>query len=68
MREGMATPAIDGLPPFQGGLAGLLSYDLNRRLERIAAPRFDEFFTLVGPVQAGGDEDSDLRPRDAGLL
>jgi para-aminobenzoate synthetase component I len=40
---GMATPAIDGLPPFQGGLAGLLSYDLNRRLERIAAPRFDEF-------------------------
>jgi para-aminobenzoate synthetase component 1 len=43
VRPEMATPAIGGLPPFQGGLAGLLSYDLNRRLERIAAPRCDEF-------------------------
>lgn len=32
-----------GLPPFQGGGAGLFSYDLNRQLERIPAPRFDEF-------------------------
>jgi para-aminobenzoate synthetase component 1 len=31
------------LPPFQGGAAGLFSYDLNRSLERIPGPRFDEF-------------------------
>lgn len=39
----MTTPAIAGLPPFQGGIAALLSYDLNRRLERIPSPRHDEF-------------------------
>ena len=33
------------LPPFQGGLAGLLSYDLNRSQERIAAPRFEDLQT-----------------------
>lgn len=33
------------LPPFQGGLAGLLSYDLNRSLERVAAPRFEDLQT-----------------------
>ncbi|HMC12450.1 MAG TPA: anthranilate synthase component I family protein [Pirellulaceae bacterium] len=32
-----------GLPPFQGGAAGLLSYDLARSLERIPTPRVDEF-------------------------
>jgi para-aminobenzoate synthetase component 1 len=31
------------LPPFQGGAAGLLSYELGRSLERIPAARFDEF-------------------------
>jgi para-aminobenzoate synthetase component I len=31
------------LPPFQGGAAGLLSYDLARSLERITPPRLDEF-------------------------
>jgi para-aminobenzoate synthetase component 1 len=31
------------LPPFQGGAAGLMSYDLGRQLERLPAPRFDEF-------------------------
>jgi para-aminobenzoate synthetase component I len=31
------------LPPFQGGAAGLLSYDLAQSLERIPAPRIDEF-------------------------
>ncbi|MCE9528124.1 MAG: anthranilate synthase component I family protein [Planctomycetales bacterium] len=39
-----ATPLPD-LPPFQGGAAGLLSYDLSRSLERIPAPRMDEFPT-----------------------
>ena len=34
---------IEGLPPFQGGAAGLLSYDLGRCLERVPAPRYDEF-------------------------
>jgi para-aminobenzoate synthetase component 1 len=37
------TQAIPGLPPFQGGAAGLLSYDLSRSLERIGRPRYDEF-------------------------
>src|SRR5690606_17112384 len=38
------TPAVsystrhDDLPPFQGGLAGLIGYGLSRRLERVAEP------------------------------
>jgi para-aminobenzoate synthetase component 1 len=31
------------LPPFQGGAAGLFSYDLGRSLEQVAAAEFDEF-------------------------
>ena len=31
------------LPPFQGGAAGLLSYELGRQLERVPAARIDEF-------------------------
>lgn len=38
-----AAPTLPGLPPFQGGAAGLCGYDLNRQLERVPAPRFDEF-------------------------
>ena len=38
-----ASTTLPGLPPFQGGAAGLLSYDLSRSLERILPPRFDEF-------------------------
>ena len=34
---------IAGLPPFQGGAAGLLSYDLGRSLERVPPTRFDEW-------------------------
>jgi para-aminobenzoate synthetase component 1 len=41
--QSFATETIAGLPPFQGGLAGLFGYDLNRTLERIRAPRHDEF-------------------------
>lgn len=33
----------DDLPPFQGGAAGLFSYDLNRSLEEVPPPRTDEF-------------------------
>jgi para-aminobenzoate synthetase component 1 len=36
---------IDGLPPFQGGAAGLLGYDLGRSLEKLPRPRVDEFET-----------------------
>src|SRR3954453_3897934 len=36
-------PARPDLPPFQGGAAGLLSYDLGRSLERIPPPRSDAF-------------------------
>ena len=32
-----------GLPPFQGGAAGLLGYDLGRSLERVPQPAADEF-------------------------
>lgn len=38
-----ASPAAAGLPPFQGGAAGLFSYDFCRALEKIPANRFDEF-------------------------
>lgn len=33
---------IDGLPPFQGGAAGLLSYDLAASLERLPTPRAND--------------------------
>ncbi len=39
----LCAETIPGLPPFQGGAAGLLSYDLGRSLERLPAPQFDEF-------------------------
>lgn len=32
-----------GLPPFQGGAAGLLSYDLAHSFEQLPRPRYDEF-------------------------
>jgi para-aminobenzoate synthetase component 1 len=34
---------IGGLPPFQGGAAGLLGYDLGRSLESFPSPAVDEF-------------------------
>lgn len=38
------TPDLQGdLPPFQGGWAGVFSYDLGRAFERIPAPRYEEF-------------------------
>jgi para-aminobenzoate synthetase component 1 len=36
---------IAGLPPFQGGAAGLFGYDLCHHIERLLRPRFDEFQT-----------------------
>lgn len=40
-----STPTLAGLPPFQGGAAGLLGYDLGASLERLPRPQFDEFKT-----------------------
>jgi para-aminobenzoate synthetase component 1 len=34
---------VAGLPPFQGGAAGLFGYDLGRSLERLPPPKCDEF-------------------------
>src|SRR5262245_9518676 len=34
---------LAGLPPFQGGAAGLFGYDLCHLLERLPRPRHDEF-------------------------
>lgn len=54
LRERLArfpTPTVPGLPPFQGGVAGMLSYDLGRAWEKIPAPRQDEFQL---PVLAAG--------------
>lgn len=41
--RGMMSETATGLPPFQGGAAGLFGYDLNRSLEQIPEPQFDEF-------------------------
>jgi para-aminobenzoate synthetase component 1 len=37
------SPTLPNLPPFQGGAAGLLGYELGRSLEKLPATRFDEF-------------------------
>ncbi len=37
------TSPVPGLPPFQGGAAGLFGYDLCHHTERLPRPRFDEF-------------------------
>jgi para-aminobenzoate synthetase component 1 len=39
----MRADTVAGLPPFQGGAAGLLGYDLGRQLEVLPAPACDEF-------------------------
>jgi len=38
-----ATPRIEGLPPFQGGAVGLLSYELGGLWERLPTPPHNEF-------------------------
>jgi para-aminobenzoate synthetase component 1 len=35
--------AVEGLPPFQGGAAGLFGYDLCHHIERLPRPRLDDF-------------------------
>jgi len=38
-----AAEAMPELPPFQGGWAGLMSYELGRCWERVPSARYDEF-------------------------
>ena len=38
---------IDGLPSFQGGLAGLIGYEFNAKLEKVPRAHFDEFESPV---------------------
>jgi para-aminobenzoate synthetase component I len=40
---GLRAATVAGLPPFQGGAAGLLAYDLGRQIEALPPPRADEF-------------------------
>lgn len=42
---------LDDLPPFQGGAAGLLSYDLAASLERLPTPRANDL--PVPPIAVG---------------
>ncbi|MFW5693225.1 MAG: hypothetical protein ACOCWL_03325, partial [Thermoguttaceae bacterium] len=39
----LAVAAAPGLPPFQGGAAGVLGYELGRALETLPRPAYDEF-------------------------
>ena len=41
--ERYTAPTIPGLPPFQGGAAGLFAYDLCHYLERLPRPRYYDF-------------------------
>ena len=53
--EKFSAHTIPDLPPFQGGAAGLFSYDLARSLETVPHHQFDEFHT---PAIAVGIYDS----------
>ena len=46
---------VDELPPFQGGMAGLWSYDLNRSMEQIPPPQYRD---LESPAVAVGIYDT----------
>ncbi|MEI8210690.1 MAG: anthranilate synthase component I family protein [Planctomycetota bacterium] len=37
------TPAVQGIPPFQGGVAGYMAYEFGRCFERIPPAAHDEF-------------------------
>ena len=43
--QGFRFQNVPVLPPFQGGIAGLISYDAHRFLESIPCPAHDEFNT-----------------------
>lgn len=48
---GFPSEPVAGLPPFQGGAAGLFGYELNQSLERLPRASYDEFQT---PAMAVG--------------
>jgi para-aminobenzoate synthetase component I len=50
-RSEFQVESIEGLPPFQGGLAGLLSYELGGCFERLPASPWNEF--QMPALQAG---------------
>jgi len=52
MLEELATPTIPGLPPFQGGIAGLWSYECGLSLLGIAPSHPGSGASVVGPVAA----------------
>ncbi|WP_442485255.1 anthranilate synthase component I family protein [Aeoliella sp. SH292] len=41
--EPFQVPTLPDLPPFQGGAAGLLGYELCHSLEQLPRPQYDEF-------------------------
>lgn len=43
--SGWSVEPVTGLPPWQGGAAGLVGYEIGRSLERLPRPRWDEFQT-----------------------
>ena len=51
LAQSLQLKTLPDLPPFQGGIAGLFSYDLNRAFENIVSARHDEFNT---PLIAAG--------------
>lgn len=57
LAERFTATAVPGLPPFQGGVAGLFGYDLGRTLEPVPAPRYDD---LPTPALAVGAYDTVL--------
>jgi para-aminobenzoate synthetase component 1 len=44
---------LPGLPPFQGGIAGYVSYDWGAELERVARPTPDRFTPQISDVLLG---------------
>ncbi len=42
--------SIPGLPPFQGGAAGVLCYELGRCWEKLSVPRYNEFKIPVAAI------------------
>ena len=39
----LATPTVPGVPPFQGGAAGVFGYEFGHSLETLPRPAYDEF-------------------------
>ena len=46
-------PPLPGVPPFQGGIGGYLSYDWGAELERVTRPASDRFTPQIPDVLLG---------------